>query len=254
MNIHELKGRREAEKEYKSSIPQAVEEIKKQTIQDLDVEITKIVQEADQKISAAIESRSKELATKIDGIKLLKGDNGDKGDSITGPMGPQGPIGPKGESIIGPQGKEGKAGKNGKDGKPGKNGKDGSPDKPDEVVLKVNRAKNKIKASQVEDLEEVIKDLRTSVREVKRKSKGGGGMGEPQHETFPISQGTSSITTTFPIAAKGNAIFKCAYQGQELDKGVHFTVGANRKTITFHTSLQAQFINSTTVSITYIRG
>jgi hypothetical protein len=104
-----------------------------------------------------------------------------------------------------------------------------------------------------------LKNLPTipNEEETIRKSVGamrGGGIGNIQHETFSISAGTSSVTTAHPIGGSGNAIFKASYENASLDKDVHYTISTNRRVINFVSGLQAQFVNNTTFSITYMRG
>lgn len=145
--------------------------------------------------------------------------------------------------------------------KSGEDGKDGSVITKKQLKEKINSISGGVEIAVIKGLATRLQTLEQMIREsnrIKRQhgggSKGGGGMGNPQHETFTISAGTTAITTNYPIAAGGNAIFKSAYQGMALDKDVHFTVGANRKTITFDTGVAAQFENNTVFSLTYIRG
>lgn len=203
----------------------------------------------------------------------LKGDKGDAGkDGTDAPVIDEAALFDRLVKRIPPP-IPGSAGKDGKDAEsvnedalvaavlsqvpPPVPGKDGSPDLPDEVVAKVNKASVKIRQGQVEGLSEDLMRMATNIRERAGKAgggKGGGGMGNPQHETFAITAATTSVTTAFPIAAQGNAIFKSAYQGMALDKDMHYTVGANRKTLTFDAGVAAQFESNTIFSITYIRG
>lgn len=115
-------------------------------------------------------------------------------------------------------------------------------------------------SDQYKELTKQIKDMRDGLekdQEKKKKTVSGGGkaggMGDPQHETFAITTATVSISAAFPIAARGNAILKCAYQGQILHKDTHFTVGTDNQTITFVSAVRAQFENNTVVELTYIR-
>ena len=148
---------------------------------------------------------------------------------------------------IGPKGNRGDPGPRGEPGK------EGSPDTPKEITSKLNTLTEAVEMSVIKGLKAQFATMVRMVRErVERKP--SRGMGEPQHETFSISAGTTSVTTAYPIAASGNAIFKAAYQGQELDKDVHFTIASNRQVITFATGVQAQFQDGTTFSVTYLRG
>lgn len=103
-------------------------------------------------------------------------------------------------------------------GKPGERGADGSPDTPDEVVEKVNTAGKKVKLSAIEGLAE---ELRKAKRE--NSGKAGGGMGNPQHETYLVGSSTTSITLSYPVAAGGRAAW-VYYQGQWLVYGTHYTI------------------------------
>lgn len=170
-------------------------------------------------------------------------------------------------TLRGPKGEPGKPGRDGRDGKStqGKDGRDGSPDTPGDIVKKLESLTGvqRLDKSAIKGLEEQFREIMKELREARKQMKkeqggggsgGGGGLGNVQHEVFSISAGTTGVTTAFPIAGGGNAIFKAAYEGQELDKDVHFTIGGNRKDITFDSGVQAQFQNGTKFSVTYIRG
>lgn len=140
--------------------------------------------------------------------------------------------GPKGDSIK---------------GDPGENG---SPDTPDQIVEKLNTTEESVNMSVVKGLSNVIKSLRVAIQD-KRKGgggKAGGGMGAILHEQFSTSSATTTVSTASKIAGMGTALW-LFYNGQQLMKGTHFTVGSDQKTITFIIALQ----DSTNVSITYIR-
>lgn len=150
--------------------------------------------------------------------------------------------GPKGEDsfVPGPKGDSVK-------GDPGENG---SPDTPDQIAEKLNTTKESVSMSVIKDLNNVIKSLREAIRD-KRKGgggKAGGGMGTILHEQFSTSSATTTVSTASKIAGMGTALW-LFYNGQQLMKGTHFTVGSDQKTITFLITLQ----DSTNVSITYIR-
>lgn len=129
-------------------------------------------------------------------------------------------------------------------------------EEPTEIASKLNTLDEKVKMSVIDGLEKKFELLKQTIQNIKRGSggTGGGGMGNTQHETFAISAGTTSITTAYPIAGSGNAIFSFTYENARLEMTNHYTVGANRKTITFHADIQAQFINNTVAAITYARG
>ena len=95
------------------------------------------------------------------------------------------------------------------------------------------------------------------ITNIKARSGGGskgGGMGDVQHETFSISVGTTTIKTAHPIAGAGNAIMNFTYQNANLERTNHYTVGSDKRTITFDSEVQSQFENNKTVALTYIRG
>lgn len=195
------------------------------------------------------EAAAKHLADFKEGPQGPPGAPGKAGrPGIMGPTGPRGPAG-----VQGPQGRDGRPGR---DGTPGADGKDGSPDTPHQIAAKLNELADAVNPSVIRGLPKALQDLSRQIRDTRasKAQSGGGGMGAVQHETFPISAGTTSVRTTSPIAGRGNAIFKAAYQGQELDLGVHFTVGSDARTITFDAATTAQFTNSTTFSVTYVRG
>jgi len=139
--------------------------------------------------------------------------------------------GPKGDSIKGDP------------------GKDGSPDTPSEIVNKINTLTNVIEIKTIKGLFDTIKALQLSIRDRKGGSgKSGGGMGNIQHEEYATSSATTSISTSYKIAGMGNALW-VSYNGQDLSKGTHFTVGSDQKAINLLITLQ----DSTHVKVTYIR-
>lgn len=112
----------------------------------------------------------------------------------------------------------GKKGDQGIAGRSGKDGKDGSPDTADQVVEKVNNATKKVKISAIEGLSD---ELRKAKRE--NGSKAAGGMGNTQHETYPVGVSTTSVTLNYSPANAGRAIW-LHYQGQYMVYGTHYTV------------------------------
>lgn len=86
-----------------------------------------------------------------------------------------------------------------------------------------------------------IQELKDEIEKVKRElirvaqsgggGGGGGGMGQPTHEVFSVSSATTSITLQSRVAFNGAAIFKFAYQGQELHQGVHYTSPGSTKVV-----------------------
>lgn len=135
----------------------------------------------------------------------------------------------------------------GEPGEPGQPGIQGEPGKSvtKEEVLAVIRPQ----------VEKELKQLREQVRaNLKKAGKGGGGTGDIQHESKSVSAGSTTVQTSYPIAANGNALIKVAYRKFIWHKDIDFTVGADRKTLTFTSDASGTFINSSTVEITYIRG
>ncbi len=153
-------------------------------------------------------------------------------------------------------GEKGDAGPAGKDGSSGPAGKDGSPDSPQDIATKLNTLTGAVDMSVIKGLQEMFANMQRVFNQRERGggSPGGGGMGNPQHERFNVTTATSTITLVYKIAAQGEAIMAGRYQGQVLDKDVHYTVGNDYKTITFDSTMQAQFTDGDVVSFTYIRG
>lgn len=185
-------------------------------------------------------------------VKGDKGDRGDNGNSVKGDKGDS-IKGDKGDNIKGDKGDKGDRG----DFIKGDDGKDGSPDEPKEIAKKLNTLEKEVDRKVIKGIDDEFLKIRKEISNVKREKGGGGGgggMGNPQHQVFNISSGTTTVTTTFPIAAQGNAIMNFTYENARLELTNHYTVGSDRKTITFNSDVQAQFRNSTTAAITYIRG
>lgn len=144
--------------------------------------------------------------------------------------------GADGKSIVGPKGSKGPKGDSVK-GDPGKKGNDGSPDTPDQVVKKVNKANIKVKMSSISGLEDTLTSLAKSISSKRTRDHGGGGgggggMGKVLHERFPVTSVSTSVTTSAKIAGGGFALW-AFYNGQNIMRGTHYTVGGNIKTLTF---------------------
>src|SRR3990167_9208291 len=174
-----------------------------------------------------------------DGEQGLKGDKGDRGD-----RGLQG--------IPSKDGKDGKTGKDGEQGfrgekgligETGKSGKDGSPDTPEEIAKKLNKTEESVKISVIKGLETYLKKLGQSIQQ---KTKGGGGMGLPIHQTFACNGVLTSFTLSNNVAANGNAAW-IYYQGQFLVKTTHWAISGKILSLTFTPE------NGTNIDITYIR-
>lgn len=132
-------------------------------------------------------------------------------------------------------------GPKGKKGDPGAKGNDGSPDTAEQVVAKVNKAKG-VKMSAIDGLEDEFKKVKKGAG-----GKSGGGMGNMQHETKPVGSATTSVNTTYPVAAGGRAAW-LFYQGQFLIYGTHYTISGTIITLNFDK------VDGTYLDITYVRG
>lgn len=127
--------------------------------------------------------------------------------------------------------------------KNGEDGEDGSPDTPEAIANKLNTLEQQV------DMK-VIKGLGKWLNEAKRmlkRERGGGGMGNPQHESFEVNSGTTTVTTSQGIAAGGFAIW-AFYQGQMIARGVGYTVSGRTLTLQFTPD------DGTFIDIIYMRG
>jgi len=196
-------------------------------------------------ITAAItDSMRKDISNTLKHLKKgdqgIPGPQGPKGPAGKTIIGPRGPQGPKGDSVQGPQGPQGPK---------GEKGDDGSSDTPDAIVEKVNISRKKIPLQKISGLSELISEMKRAIRVKKGGGGGGGGMGQPQHETFSVSSATTTITTQYPIAANGRAVWGY-YQSANIMYGEHYTVGGNRRTLTLQFTPQ----DDTKIDLIYIRG
>ena len=187
-------------------------------IQDLEDSKNKIYEELQKSINAI------ELQQGIAGINGKDGLDGKNG--INGKNGKDGKDGKDGKNGL--DGLDGQIGKDGKDGKDGKSGKDGAPDTPDQVIDKIHKSEKLIAYTKIEGLVQMIKNLKKTPKE----KGGGGGMGNLQHETKSVNSGTTTITTNYKIAMNGYGIVSSIYNGGGITRGTHYTVGADRKTLT----------------------
>ncbi len=134
------------------------------------------------------------------------------------------------ERFRGPQGRPGRDGADGLPGKPGErgaDGKDGSPDTPEQVIEKVNKVGG-VKMAAVVGLSDALKKAKKD----NGGGKSGGGMGNTQHETYPLGASTTSITLNHSPANGGRAIW-FHYQGQYMVYGTHYTVSGRTVTLLF---------------------
>jgi len=194
------------------------------------------------------------LNKKLIDVQLQVKDGVD-GESIIGPKGLPGKdsvvAGPKGDKPVAgvdyPIPKNGLPGE-GIPGLPGKDGDNGSPDKPEEIAIKLNETTGSVKRKVIMGLEEELVSIKKAIREKSAGGQSGGGMGKVLHEEFSTSSATTTITTVSRIAGNGTALW-VFYNGQQLMKGTHYTIGSDQRTITFVITLQ----DDTKVSVTYIR-
>jgi len=205
------------------------------------------------------------MAKVLSMVETIKGEKGDKGDDGKTPIKFKDyftKLDIKGivkqvQSLIriprdGKDGGDGKDGKNGKDGKSikgdtGEKGKDGNIIKPEEIATKLNTLEEKVDMKVIKGLKTYLKKLETNIFYKGGGGKGGGGLGQPQHETFAIGSTTTSITTTYKIAAEGRAVFGMRYEGQTLHWGEHYTVSGKTITLLFTP------VDTTNIDLTYIR-
>lgn len=198
---------------------------------------------------------TEDIAKQIKGEKGDKGDKGDqgeKGDSVTGPQGPKGEKGDVGKTgPAGLDGRDGLPGAEGKQGDPGQDGKDGSPETPLQIAKKLNTLEAKVDIRVIKGLLARIEGLERSLQDVRRVKKGGGGgggMGNAVHEQFDGDGSTTAFTLANNVAAGGNAVMACRYEGQVQYLGDQFTISGKTLTFTFTPE------NGTKIEITYIRS
>ncbi len=188
--------------------------------------------------------------------KTIPGPKGPKGDSITGPQGDsiEGPPGPQGDKPIAGEDysipKDGKDGKDGESikgdkGDTGKDAEDGSPDTPKQIITKLNTLEEQINVKSVRGLSEIITGLRRAIQSV-RSFKGGGGMGDPVHQTFSGNGSLTSFTLSNNVAANGKAAWVYV-NGQFQVNTTHWSISGKTLTLTFTPT------SSETIDITYIR-
>jgi len=123
----------------------------------------------------------------------------------------------------------------------------------EQIIEKINTLTEKQEISTIKGLGMHLANLKNSIRELgknKGGGGGGGGLGNIQHETKTVNTSTTSIQTNYPIAGGGYAILGAYYQGQFIVRGEHYTVGADRKTLTLNFTVPN---NNTKIDIVYIR-
>jgi len=261
-----------------------VEDIRNDAIKLIDKAVTERFSALEDQIKTLIdnkETKSDQDLIEQTTLKLLKNVKGDKGDSIKGDDGhtptdkellnlikPLIPVvkdgkTPTSEEILAlikpliPQVKDGATPTREEllslimplipEPIQGEQGKDGKEIEPEEISKKLNTLEEKVEMKVIKGLKAYLKKLETNIFYKGSGKSGGGGMGQPQHETFAVDSTTTSITTSYEIAADGRAIFGLRYQGQTLHWGEHYTVSG--KTITILETLG----DNTNLDITYIR-
>ena len=169
----------------------------------------------------------KDLSLVMDKIPTIKGEKGDKGDvGPQGPVGERGEIGPVGErGEIGPRGLRGEKGEAGLQGLRGEKGDEGDVG-PQGPAGKDGDIKN-VSASEVRDLLEVlpkgeklsiqaIEDLAEIIEELRKKRKHeGGGIGGGGGITSPIYVFVDDETLTGSINGSNTVFYtkKTPYPG-----------------------------------------
>lgn len=116
------------------------------------------------------------------------------------------------------------------------------PIKAKEVARELNTLEEALDTKVIKGLDKQIKNLQRAVKE-----KGGGGMGNVQHESTNVSSATTTVTTTYSVAGNGFAIWPY-YNGQLIVRGTHYTISDRTLTLLFTPQ------DSTNIDIIYIRG
>src|SRR3990167_5916511 len=170
----------------------------------------------------SIQEIEQHIRTRAIEIRGAKGESGKDG------VGTQGIPGKDGQSIIGP------AGNDGQDGH--------------------TYSETELKEMFTPILKNLYEEYAKRIQQMLSRRKdgggggGGGGMGACQHEIKNTSSATTTVSTTYPIAAGGAAVM-AYYNGQQIQKDTHFTVGADRKTLTL------LFVpdDDTNINLVYVR-
>lgn|SRR3990167_1918951 len=223
-----------------------------------DLAFQMLLKKLEENLNEWAERYRKEMLQAIEEARstIHKGDKGDKGDFIIGSQGPPG----KDSIISGPKGEKGDQGESPDPQKiaklaalfiskpnDGKDGKDGSPDEPEEIAKKLNTLEEKVDPTILKGWKSLKQKIANLT--IKKSGTGGGGIGNVQHETKNTSSSTTSVTTNFPIAGGGFAIW-AYYNGQLIMRGAQYSVGTNRKTLSFNFTLD----DSSFVDLIYFRG
>lgn len=256
--------KRQLRDELKDEIKNIAQEIVKDITETRDQTKERIIRETRDEVERMMKNKDFDVIQTIvnktvsQTLANIKGDRGDKGEKgEKGDVGEPGQTPDKQEIVqsvllkIPPP-------------IPGKNGKNANPkdvlkliklpksETGEQIAEKLNTTKSSIKLAAIQGLEEELKSLSSRISNARQKS--GGGMGNVQHETFSISSGTTTVQTNHTIAGNGTAIVNFAYQNANLELTNHYTVGSDKRTITFDSDVQSQLQDNTIASITYIRG
>ena len=181
-------------------------------------------------------------------VKGEQGEEGKKGDDgkvghvgpqgisgERGPLGLQGVTGPQGESIVGPKGKsvQGPSGPTGPQGERG-DLRDLSPQEIRDALELLSKGE-KLSIQSIEDLGEIIEDLRKFKKEVW--SGGGGGFTSPVYNFVDdeVPAGTiNDANTVFTVARLPFRGSLKIYRGGARQRVTEdYTLSADQKTITF---------------------
>lgn len=239
--MNKLKEYMQVKKNPELALFTSIQEIKKTAKKIAEAEMYSFKKEVMEKLKELEDRPVKEIFSSIKSLKIKgdKGDKGDRGESIKGD---------KGDSIRGDKGDKGEKGENIKGDKGDtpndkelktiieplipkvKDGKDGSPDTPSQIINKIHEAKEKIKRSKIEGLEEEIKRLEQNIF-----FKKGGGMGNVITETPSGTVNNSNTVFTLSYVPKTNSLI-LLWQGQFQRSGASFEYTISGKTITFNTA------------------
>ena len=128
-------------------------------------------------------------------------------------------------------------------------------DTPQQMADKINTLDEKIEQHTIKGLAIFMQSIQSAVRETRQQktTQRGGGMGNIQEQQFALTTGTASVQTTYPISQEGRGILKMLADQAELMRK-HYTVGSDRRTITFNNEIRRDFVENGELYISYIRG
>lgn len=121
-------------------------------------------------------------------------------------------------------------------------------EEPEQIAKKLNSLEEVIEQKVIKGLKEKFEEFKNAIKNIQRAKGGGGGMGNVQHESFSVSSVTTTISVSQKISGMGYAIW-AYYNGQNIVRGTHFSVGNDLKTLTL------TFVknDNTIIDIIYIR-